>query len=183
MIFENKVKSYIVNFLNGDRYEMLGGDNIVFSDNDLIKIIKICSQENCYKMIFERRLQGKPYLLKDAVSYTDWVKSGWKQQSHFAFIVRDVKGEFIGTLDIKSSNLDNAEAGCWADENYRGFMTNAFTELVKLAKEAGYKKLYSRIKPDNIKSQNMVLKSGFKKTSEHLRKDGLIDFIYEIILI
>ncbi|MCX6716489.1 MAG: GNAT family N-acetyltransferase [Candidatus Taylorbacteria bacterium] len=180
--FEEKINCRIKNFLNTDIYQMLGGSNILFSEKDLQKIIDICSQKDCYEMIFKRRLNGGPYLLKDAVSYTNWVMEGWRNHSHFAFIVRNNTGEFIGTLDIKSPDLDNAEVGCWADENYRGFMTNAFKELIALAKNAGYKKLYARIKSENSRSYNMVMRSGFIKIEERLRTDGLLEFIYEITL-
>lgn len=170
------------NFLNGEEYRMLGGEAIVFTTEDLNDIVRVCSQENCYNAVFRRRLQGRPYTLANAISFANWVKEGWENHTHFAFIVRNQEGKFAGTLDIKSSNLERAEIGYWSDELQSGFMTNAVLQLIQASKNAGYKSLYARVKEENVRSAQVLLRADFVETSKKMRPDGIIESIFEFDL-
>ncbi len=177
-IFKSKIKREIVNFLTGEKYEMLGGLDMSFSEDDVKKITKICSQKDAYDILFKNRLSGKPYTEKNARSFIDWIKDGWKNQTHFVFLIRKQDSEIIGAIDIKSPDLNRAEIGYWADENYRGFMTSAVNELFFIAKESGYIKLFAGVLAKNNKSIAVLERTGFRKVKED-KKDGEDHFIYE----
>ncbi len=177
-IFEQNIRRGIVNFLTGEKYEMVGGLDMTFSEEDIRKITEICSRPNTYDILFKKRFNGKPYTEENARSFVNFVKSGWENQSHFVFIIRKSDSEIIGAIDVKSADLDRAEIGYWTDENYSGFMTNTVNELLSLAKEGGFKKLFAGVLARNSKSVGVLERYGFLKTKEDI-KDGEAHFEYE----
>jgi len=177
-ILKSEIKRKLANFLTGEKYEMSGGPGMIFSDSDIKKITKVCSQKDAYDILFKKRLNGEPYTEEDARSFIEWVKNGWKDQTHFVFLIRKSDSEIIGAIDIKSSDLNRAEIGYWADENYRGFMTNAVNELSLLAKEAGYIRLFAGVLARNNRSVAVLERAGFKKIKDD-KKDGEDHYIYE----
>ena len=177
-ILRSDIKKEVINFSTGEKYEMLGGPNMTFSDIDIKKIEKICSQKGVYDILFNKKLNGRSYTEEDAIGFIKWLKEGWKDQTHFVFLIRKKDSEIIGAIDIKSLNLDRAEIGYWADENYRGFMTNTVKELSLLAKEAGYIRLFAGVLARNNRSVAVLERAGFKKIKED-KKDSEDHFIYE----
>jgi len=177
-IFEQNIKREVVNFLTGEKYEMVGGLDTVFSEEDIRKITEICCRPNTYDILFKNRFAGKPYSEENARSFVNFIKSGWENQTHFVFIIRKLDSEIIGAIDIKSANLDRAEIGYWTDENYSGFMTNTVNELLSLAKEGGFKKLFAGVLARNNKSIAVLERSGFVKITEDI-KDNEPHFEYE----
>lgn len=177
-IFNPIVNREVTNFASGIKYQMIGGEDVEFSDSDISKIAQICSQDEVYNTLFKKMLEGKPYTEDNARGFIDWVKSGWKDQTHFVFFVRNKNGEIIGAIDIKSANTDRAEIGYWADKNYSGFMTNTVKELIHIAKESGFKKLFADVLSNNIKSSAVLDRAGFSKVGEY-EKDGGQYLTYE----
>lgn len=181
-IFEGNIKKEVVNYLTGEKYEMLGGKDMVFSDEDIKKIVEICNRLNVYDILFKKRLKGRPYTEEDARGFiNNLVKEGWEKQTNFVFIIRKSDSEIIGAIDIKSADLDRAEIGYWADENYSGFMTNTVNELLSLAKEGGFKKLFAGVLARNDKSIEVLKRSGFIKINKDI-KDDEPHFEYEKVL-
>jgi RimJ/RimL family protein N-acetyltransferase len=181
-IFKNNIKKEIVNFLNKEKYQLVGGDDMVFTETDINKITKICNQKDTYELLFKNRLNGRPYTQKDAQDFIDWLKKGWKDQTHFVFFVRKNDGEIIGAIDIKSNDLSRAEIGYWGDENYRGFMTNTLEQLISLAKNAGFVRLFAGVRSDNLKSLGVLERANFKKTGEEKEVKGYPHLEYEKLL-
>ena len=165
-IFEQNIKREIENFLTGEKYEMVGGKDMVFSDKDIEKIVEICTRPGTYDFLFSKIFKGRAYTEADAKWFLNFVKEGWENQTNFVFIIRKSDSEIIGVIDIKSANLDRAEIGYWADENYSGFMTNTVNELLSLAKEGGFKKLFAGVLARNDKSIKVLERSGFIRTKE-----------------
>lgn len=178
-IFESNIRREILNFVTGEKCEMQGGKDMEFTEGDIKKIAEICSQNSVYELLFRRMLDGKPYTEKEAQGFVDWVKSGWSKQTHFVFFVRKSDSEIVGAIDIKSADLNRGEVGYWADENYKGFMTNTVNELISLAKEVGYIKLFAGVKSENSKSVGVLERAGFNKIKEDTKEDGGIYFEYE----
>jgi RimJ/RimL family protein N-acetyltransferase len=171
-ILESNISRDIVNFSTGEKCEMQGGKDMVFTEEDIKKIAKICSQENKYNLLFKDRLQGKPYTEEDARKFIAWVKEGWEKQAYYVFFLRNTNGEIIGCVDIKGIE---GEVGYWADENYTGFMTNAVKELSSVAKDAGFKKLFAWVRETNTKSIGVLERAGYEKASEkENEKKGLM---------
>ena len=74
-------------------------------------------------------------------------------------------------MDIKNADYDYAEIGYWADAQNSGFMTNALHELIVLAKEKGYKKLFAKVIQDNEKSAGVLTRSGFARKEDKQEGD------------
>ena len=133
---------------------------------DIEKIVEICNRPGTYDFLFSKIFKGRAYTEADAKWFLNFVKEGWENQTNFVFIIRKSDSEIIGVIDIKSANLDRAEIGYWADENYSGFMTNTVNELLSLAKEGGFKKLFAGVLARNDKSIKVLERSGFIRTKE-----------------
>lgn len=161
--FESLIESYISNFKTGEICRMIGGIKMTFSDEDVKDISRICSQEEVYDILFKRKLGGKPYTEENAQLFISWIKRGWKEQTHFVFIIRDSKNRIIGAIDIKSPDLESSEVGYWADKLASGFMTNALQSLEEIATRAGYKSLYAKVVAHNKKSMGVLERAGFAK--------------------
>lgn len=175
--FGESIKREVRNFLTGEKYQLIGGKLMDFSDDDIEKIVKICSQKNTYEILFKERLDGHPYTTEAALGFVNWVKEGWENNTHFVFFVRKIDGEIIGAIDIKSSDLMKAEIGYWADENFRGFMTNTVQELSLLAKTAGFSKLVAGALATNSNSVSVLERSGFTKiTQENQASEAHVEY-------
>ena len=175
-IFGPPIQQEVTNFSTGEKYTLCGGEEMPFSEKDIDKIAKICSQKNIYDMLFAKRLEGRPYTDKEAQGFIDWLKDGWKNQMYFVFIVRKSDGEIIGAIDIKSADLERAEVGYWADENYRGFMTNTVKQLCSLAKGVGFVKLFAGVRFDNGKSIGVLERAGFVLVDKNPKEKDHIEY-------
>lgn len=164
--FEALIEKEISNFKTGEICQMIGGAEMIFSDEDVKDISRICSQDEIYNTLFKRRLGGEPYTAENAQSFISWIKRGWEDQTHFVFIIRDSAGHVIGAIDIKSPDLDGSEIGYWADKDATGFMTNALLSLEGIATGAGYKSLYAKVIAHNEKSMGVLERAGFAKKEE-----------------
>ncbi|MDB5260268.1 MAG: N-acetyltransferase [Candidatus Nomurabacteria bacterium] len=175
-ILETNIRRIIENFQTGEKYEMQGGKDMVFTDEDIKKIAEICSQENKYNLLFKDMLQGKPYTEEDARKFVNWVKEGWDKQSHYVFFLRKPDGDIVGCIDIKGKE---GEVGYWADENYSGFMTNAAKELSSIAREGGFEKLFAWVRAINDKSIGVLERAGYEKVLEEEKEGKGLSFQYE----
>lgn len=180
--FPSLITKPVTNFLTKEQYMLFGGKDISFSEADIRKITEICSQRKIYDVLFNQRLNGTAYTQKNAEAFVNWIQEGWNANTHFVFFVRKQTGEIIGALDIKSATLAKAYVGYWADENYRGFMTNALIALITIAQQAGYICLGARVLHDNYASIAVLERAGFKKISVDDHEDGEQQFEYELML-
>jgi RimJ/RimL family protein N-acetyltransferase len=142
-----------------------------FVQADLERIVEICNQELVYNMLFAEKMAGKPYSLDKAQSFVSWAELGWKDKTHFVFIIRDGRGQIAAAMDIKSPDLDNAEIGYWASADSPGYITNAVAELLKIAASVGYHRLIALTKPENSKSAGVLQRNGFQQI-ENVERDG-----------
>ena len=111
--------------------------------------------------IFDVFLKGRKYTDEDAKNWINISNKGWQENAIFTYLIRNDEGRVAGAIDIKSNNLDRAEIGYWADDNQPGFITNANVVLGKIAKKAGYKKLFGLVKPENDKSKKVLKRAGY----------------------
>ncbi|MCA9382766.1 GNAT family N-acetyltransferase [Candidatus Dojkabacteria bacterium] len=129
-------------------------------ESQLEDIVKICNQDGVYDWLFNVNLEGNAYTLEKAQSFADHCQKSWDEMSSFKFWLLEDK-RVVAALDIKSDNLESAEVGYWADANTPGYMTNALNELCNIASAAGYRSLYTLIRPANIASRNLAERAGF----------------------
>lgn len=101
---------------------------------------------------------------------------GWRQNDKFIFLLLSPSGDVAAAIDIKSRNLDNAEIGYWASKSHRGCMTNTATELLNLARAAGYRGLFGRTKKGNKDSVGVLMRVGFRFDSKESEENETYDF-------
>ena len=100
-----------------------------------------------------------------------------KNPDRLRFGVWNDKGEFVGTINLTpdKNNSHRGEIGYYLGPEFigKGNMLNSVLTLSEYAfYHLGYEELYGKIHPDNIASQKVLLKAGFKETGEE-EKDKL----------
>jgi RimJ/RimL family protein N-acetyltransferase len=173
MLIQSPIARDVVNFKTGTVYKLQSlSSEFKVSDDQLNQIVVNANSEPIYSTLFKQRMAGNPYELKDSQRFLTWANEGWVSQTHFVFLLLAGSGEVVGALDIKSANLNESEIGYWLSQNHSGLMTNAVIEVIKIAKDAGYQKLFALIKPENMASQNVLLRAGFSVPQPFAKEDG-----------
>ena len=75
-------------------------------------------------------------------------------------------------MDLKSNNINLCEIGYWFSEKHPGVATNAVGALLKIAKAAGFKKLFAQTKEGNDKSVNVLVRNDFVEDLSYLKPDS-----------
>lgn len=156
------IKKQIRNFHTNDIYTLESLDEShQISHQDITDIIKICNEELIYDFLFREKLKGIAYSYEKAFGFVNHAWDGWFNDTNYIFIIRNFSGNIVGSIDIKSHNLDEGEIGYWLSKDASGVMTNAVIEISNIAKSTGYKKLFALTLLDNHKSQATVKRAGF----------------------
>ncbi|HLZ56500.1 MAG TPA: GNAT family N-acetyltransferase [Ktedonosporobacter sp.] len=138
---------------------------------DLDMVTSIANEELVYRMIFQKRLNGQPYPRERARNFFIWACEGWRKNEWFVFVVRDAHNHILAAIDIKSNDLEGAEIGYWATAKQPGVMTNTVLQLTDIAREAGYRKLYALVRPDNDRSAGVLRRAGFTDAGNETRDE------------
>lgn len=145
-------------------------DSVDRTAEQLDRVTAICNEKQVYSWLFQVMFSGLPYPRTSAEEWLLWGTAGWKQRSYFVFAVLDSSGHVAAACDIKDTNLDCAEIGYWSSTNHRGIMTNAIQAMIDLALEAGFRGFFAEVHEDNIRSQGVLIRSGFVRGDMHPRK-------------
>lgn len=181
-IFKTPINAVVPRFPDFTEFKFESADmSRNFSESDLEQIVSICNEELVYEMLFSDLFEGRPYAYKDAQFFITKAQTNWENNTGFIFLIRDEEKNIIATIDIKSAEFEEAEIGYWISKEYPGIMTNAVKRLTEIAKKAGYKKLWATTKLENPKSQNVLIRAGFKDLGQIERK-GHQRRKFEIIL-
>lgn len=100
--------------------------------------------------------------------FKEWISEESEAKS-FSFFIKDItKNTLIGLVNVK--NIDNTikkcEIGYFISEKYagKGLVSKFTSEVVTYCfSELLMNKIFLRIAPENIGSQNVAIKNGFKK--------------------
>ena len=90
--------------------------------------------------------------------------------TEFLIVLRE-NDHIIGSIDYKYVPKDSVtEVGYGMNPAYtgHGYMTEALTAFLEFGKRLGIRKVLADTKPDNLKSQNVLRRCGFR----FLREDG-----------
>jgi RimJ/RimL family protein N-acetyltransferase len=147
-------------------------ENAPWTPEDETALVTICNQPLIYDRLFRKRLGDQPYSLAQAHNFRQWAQQGWRDRSWFVFVLRDANDQIVGAIDIKSDNTEAAEIGYWASAASPGVMTNAVLQLCDVARQAGYRRLFALIAPDNVRSLGVVGRAGFVQ-AEDIMRDGI----------
>ena len=136
------------------------------------RIIDCCNEDRIYRWLFETRLSGRPYSQADAADWLSWLRDGWTQQSHFAFLILEDESQLpVGSCDIKSSNRLDAEIGYWSSARTPGVATPAVRLMIRLARDAGFASFHAMVHPQNDRSLRLLERLGFRHAVERRTDD------------
>ncbi|WP_050028678.1 GNAT family N-acetyltransferase [Verrucomicrobium sp. BvORR034] len=150
------------NALTGATYFLVSGDQIEPTPDQLLAIARCANEPLVYDLLFRERFEGEPYQETDAAGWITWTHAGWKDNTHFSFMVQDNAGGVVAACDIKSNDLEGAEMGYWSSTHHRGVMTNAVKLMCQEAAKAGFRALTARTKRGNDKSRAVLQRVGFQ---------------------
>ena len=153
----------IQNFLTGQSYRLVSASLVPVNDNTISRVTAVCQEEQVYKYLFREKWGGHTYAAEDANRFLKWAIDGWRNQTHFVFLILSGEGEVAGTIDIKTSLKESAEVGYWCSMHHRGLMTNAVKSLATLAANQGYQSLHAKVRLDNPASIAVLERAGFQK--------------------
>ncbi len=166
----------IENAKSGAIYTLVPGtEDAVAPEQDVLQLLHLCNEPHIYDLLFAKRCAGEPYAIADAERFLSWAARGWRDQTHFVYLVRNASGQIGGAIDIKSANRESAEIGYWLSSSHSGVMTNAVQAVAERAREAGYAELFALVRPTNTRSASVLTRAGFTKGEAVSRNDTLYD--------
>ncbi|WP_038167739.1 GNAT family N-acetyltransferase [Verrucomicrobium sp. BvORR106] len=160
--FPHPLRLPFQNALTGATYFLVSGDQIEPTPDQLLEIASCANEPLVYDLLFRQRFEGEPYRENDAADWITWTHAGWDHNTHFSFMVQDEAGRVVAACDIKSNDVEGAEAGYWASAHHRGVMTNAVKLMCQQAAKAGFRSLTARTKRGNDKSKAVLHRVGFQ---------------------
>lgn len=174
--FPRNLSIPITNYLTGATYSLHRVDEVEVTDAMLAEMVAIGNEPLVYSWLFDEMLDGKPYQTKNARDFFEMGIDGWRNCKMFVFLLLTEDGHPAACIDIKSADLGRAEIGYLASHRHRGVMTNTVVALSELAKEAGYKMLYGRVRKRNRESLGVLLRAGFSRNEEQSAECETYDF-------
>lgn len=141
--------------------------------DDIARIVAVCNESLIYNILFIERCTGQTYSEADAERFVAWAGRGWREKSHFVYLLRDSTGSIAGALDIKSANLSSSEIGYWLSQDHSGVMANAVIALCVMARQVGYEELFALVREGNDRSVRVLKRAGFD-AGERLSREKYI---------
>ncbi len=155
----------IQNLKTGRFYFLVRADEINATEANHNTICSICNEPEVYSSLFASSLGGQPYPIEKAKGFLEWAIQGWRDRTHFVFLITDEAGAVCGAADIKSNNLEGAEIGYWASKAHAGIATPAVTALLGVAQSMGFQILSAYVKKSNPRSVAVLERNGFVSTA------------------
>lgn len=96
-----------------------------------------------------------------------------KNEDRLRFGIWDSQNQFLGSINLTpdEDNEKRGEIGYYLSPNHtgKGHMLNSLLTLSTYAfTKRGYEELYGKVHEDNIASQKVLMKAGFKETGEEI---------------
>jgi len=133
-----------------------------FRDADLAAIVVACRDPDTARFIPHMPV---PYTDDDARRYLEMTRDWARNGSRLALAIADAESdELVGAIDVRVA--DEGTIGYWIHPNARnrGVATRALTMLSRWAVEhGGVRQLELTTHPDNVASQRVAEKAGFRR--------------------
>jgi RimJ/RimL family protein N-acetyltransferase len=150
------------NLKTGEAAALVRADLVRVTPERVEEVVRICNEPRVYDVLFRRTLRGAPYPPEKAIAFLDGAARGWRERTHFVFLIVAAGGRLVGNVDIEADDLAAAEIGYWATASRAGFISPAVAAVCDLARAAGYRSLYAHTRPDNERSVAVLRRSGFR---------------------
>lgn len=84
--------------------------------------------------------------------------------------------DIVGYVNLRPETKTLAKTGFYVEAEYRnkGLCTKALFDLIKFAWDAGYKTLITGVHEDNVASQLVLFKNGFRVDYQDAQPDGVM---------
>ncbi|MCK5212815.1 MAG: GNAT family N-acetyltransferase [Dehalococcoidia bacterium] len=153
----------------GETYRMVSIDaGYAASDEDVDSIVTICNEPLVYRFLFRDRLDGRAYNERDARDFVAWARDGWLSGEHLVFLIRAPDDAIAACIDVGAvDGSGRGLSGYWSCDLHRGVVTNAMERLAVLAKDAGYRTLYTFVEEENLRSLAVFKRTGFTHVGFH----------------
>ena len=151
----------ITNHITKNPYQIYRMIDLQPSEQFLDSIVHVCNEQKIYDWLFRARLKGKAYPRSDAEWFYQWGCDGWRNNTHFLFLILDQQGLAAAACDIKTADLEAAEIGYWSSIHHRGIMTNGVQVMVQAGFQAGFRQLYAKVRLANHQSASVLKRLGF----------------------
>ncbi|GGM09348.1 GNAT family N-acetyltransferase [Deinococcus aerophilus] len=147
--------------LTGQSYTLLRADELPLTHQRAVEVAAVCNEPLVYDRLFRARRQGRPYAVGEGEDFLTWAAAGWRNGTHFVFLLLDPEQRVAGALDVKSPEREAGEVGYWLGGAHRGIMTSALLAMLDAAREAGFVRLWARPDADNARSLALLERAGF----------------------
>ncbi len=127
--FSPQLSVPLIHPLSGETYALVRADALRQTPDELADLIAACNEPPIYEWLFRERLAGQPYDRARAAGFHVWSREGWRDGTHFVFALLSPCGRLAGMLDIKSTDLEEAEVGYWLRSAYSGLMSATLDAL------------------------------------------------------
>ena len=107
-------------------------------------------------------LVPSPYTEDDGREFLTHVELRWREEAPERTFAITAGGEFLGVVGV---GLDSGVVGYWMkrEARGRGVMTRAVLAVVAWARAQGVERFSLTTHPDNVASQRVALKAGFRR--------------------
>lgn len=156
----------------GQPYRLVRADAVAPNPGRIEQVRAICNEKPVYDILFSHIFGGKPYTAESAAGFLDWAAKGWRERTHFIFLILDAAGNICGNVDVKSPDLDAAEIGYWAAATHAGIITPALGAVCAIARAAGYRSFFAYVVPHNGRSIRVLARNGFALEKESVQYKG-----------
>ena len=156
------ISSTIFQYGTSDQYLLKPINSITAHPDRFQEIYKSCSIDPIYQWLFLKRFPDG-YTVENAKEFFFWAQESWKKGTHFVYLLTEMNGKIVGSIDIRSNNLNKAETGYWINSKHKGLATNAMAQIGIIAKSVGYKVLFAQVEKANTRSIKVLERNNFQR--------------------
>ena len=160
-VFSRNLSVLLRHPLTGQTYTLLRADELPLTHEHAAEVAAVCNEPLVYDRLFRARRQGRPYAVTEGEDFLAWAAAGWRDGTHFVFLLLGPEHRVAGALDVKSPDRSAGEVGYWLGTEHRGIMTSALLAMLDAAREAGFVRLWARPDADNARSLALLDRAGF----------------------
>ena len=146
----------------------------IISNEDILQLKNIFNSHDVYDKLFRRTLKNKTFSLENVKRFIKWSVAQTQSGNNITYIIRDKNDTVCGGIDLQKVDFETVTIGYWADPKTPGFITNSVKEIIKVAKEIGYKNIDAYPEEGNEKSIKVLNRLGFNYVEKIIKPDKVL---------